>query len=367
MLPSLPMTVARCRIGLVTFLAVACVEITTPALAQTSAAPTLFRIFLNDGSTVVSYGEYARVDDEVVFSMPLGAPAREPRLQLITLPASLVNWPRTERYALSARYQRYATTRGESDFAALTAEVAAMLNQIALTTEKSRALEIASEARRLLVEWPATHFGYRQNDITDIVALIDEAISGLGPADGGGAVQLSLVALSPPIDVEPVLGMMTPRDQVARQYVRAPVDGKVMALRVSAVGEVIGPRDPLLDIVPTQEKLVVEANVRPQDINHVRESSAAEVRLSSFDARTTPLLPGRVVFVSADRVTAPETGQSWFVATVEVDASALAAHPQIRLQAGMPAELFVKTPERTLFEYLARPFTVFATRALREP
>jgi hypothetical protein len=152
----------------------------------------------------------------VVFSMPLGAPAREPRLQLITLPASLVNWSRTERYALSARYQRYATTRGESDFAALTAEVAAMLNQIALTTEKSRAIEIASEARRLLVEWPATHFGYRQHDITDIVALIDEAISGLGPADGSGAVQLSLVALSPPIDVEPVLGMLTPRDQVAR-------------------------------------------------------------------------------------------------------------------------------------------------------
>ncbi len=157
------------------------------------------------------------------------------------------------------------------------------------------------------------------------------------------------------------------RDQVARQYVRAPVDGKVMALRVSAIGEVIGPRDPLLDLVPTQEKLVVEANVRPQDINHVRENSEAEVRLSSFDARTTPLLPGRVVFVSADRVTAPETGQSWFVATVEVDARVLASHPDIRLQAGMPAELFVTTPERTLFDYLAKPFTVFATRALREP
>jgi len=210
------MTVARFRIGLVTLLAAACVETTTPALAQTSAAPTLFRLFLNDGSSVVSFGEYARVDDEVVFSMPLGAPDRQPRLQLITLPASLVNWPRTERYALSARYQRYATTRGDSDFAALSAEVAAMLNEIASTTEKSRALEIAGEARRLLVAWPATHFGYRQSDITDIVALIDEAISGLRPADGSGSVQLSLVALSPPIEIEPVLGMMTPRDQVAR-------------------------------------------------------------------------------------------------------------------------------------------------------
>lgn len=157
------------------------------------------------------------------------------------------------------------------------------------------------------------------------------------------------------------------RDQVERQYVRAPVDGRVMAMRVAAIGEAVGPRDPLLDIVPSQEKLVVEARIRPQDINHVRERSLADVRLTSFDARTTPLLSGTVVFVSPDRITAPETGESWFVATVEVDASALAPHPQIELQAGMPAELYVKTPERTLFQYLAQPLNAFAHKAMREP
>lgn len=157
------------------------------------------------------------------------------------------------------------------------------------------------------------------------------------------------------------------RDQADRQFVRAPVDGRVMALRVSSVGEVIGPRDPLLDIVPTQEKLVVEARIRPQDINHVRENSAADVRLTAFDASTTPLLSGQVVFVSPDRITSQESGESWFVATVEVDAATLKHHPEIRLQAGMPAELFVKTPERTLFQYLAKPLNAFAGRAMREP
>lgn len=157
------------------------------------------------------------------------------------------------------------------------------------------------------------------------------------------------------------------RDQADRQYVRAPVDGKVMSLHVSATGEVVAPREPLLDIVPTGEKLVVEAHIRPQDINSVREGSAAEVRLSSFDARTTPLLAGEVVFVSPDLVTAPDNGQTWFVATVEVDATALAALPGMRLQAGMPAELFVTTPARTLFQYLAKPFTAFAAHAMREP
>jgi HlyD family type I secretion membrane fusion protein len=157
------------------------------------------------------------------------------------------------------------------------------------------------------------------------------------------------------------------RDQVDRQYVRAPVDGKVMALRVSAVGEVIGPRDPLLDIVPTQEKLIVEAHIRPQDINHVREGSRAEVRLSAFDARTTPLLPGEVTFVSADRVTSQQSGDSWYVATVEVDPKSLEGHREIQLQAGMPAELFVKTPSRSLFQYLTKPLTAFSSRAMREP
>ncbi len=157
------------------------------------------------------------------------------------------------------------------------------------------------------------------------------------------------------------------QDQAERQFVRAPVDGKVMALRVSSVGEVIGPRAALLDIVPSQEKLVVEARIRPQDIDHVREDSAAEVRLTAFDARTTPLMPGTVVFVSPDRLTSQESGESWFVATVEVDAAALRDHPSMRLQAGMPAELFVKTPERTLFQYLAKPLNAFASRAMREP
>ena len=157
------------------------------------------------------------------------------------------------------------------------------------------------------------------------------------------------------------------QDQVERQMVRAPVDGEVMGLRVAAVGDVIAPRDPIVDLLPSNEKLVVEARIRPQDINHVFADAAAEVRLNSFDARTTPPLSGRVTFVSPDRVSHPETDQSWFVATVEVDAASLQKLDDIRLRAGMPAEVFVTTPERTLFEYLAKPFTVFASHAMREP
>jgi len=156
------------------------------------------------------------------------------------------------------------------------------------------------------------------------------------------------------------------KDQVERQLVRSPVDGVVMTLRVSAAGEVLGAGAAILDVVPSNEMLVVEARIRPQDINHVFADAPARVRLAAFDARTTPLLPGRVTFVSPDRVSDAETGESWFAATVEVDAAALGQHPEIRLKAGMPAELFVTTSDRTLFEYLVNPLTVFTNRAMRE-
>jgi HlyD family type I secretion membrane fusion protein len=162
-------------------------------------------------------------------------------------------------------------------------------------------------------------------------------------------------------------GLRPFRDQASRRFVRAPVDGRVLGLRVAAGGEVLGPGDAILDVVPTLEKLVVEARIRPQDIDHVYEGASAEVRITAFDARGTPPLPATVTVVSADRLTDAESGRSWYVASVALDAAALAEHPDIRLRAGMPAEVFVATPERTLFEYLAGPFTAFTRRAMREP
>ena len=156
------------------------------------------------------------------------------------------------------------------------------------------------------------------------------------------------------------------KDQVERQAIRSPVDGVVMGLRVTAPGEVLGAGAPILDVVPSNELLVVEARIRPQDINHVYADAHAKVRLAAYDARTTPMLPGRVTFVSPDRMSDAETGESWFSATVEVDAAALRHHPEVQLKAGMPAELFVTTSDRTLIEYLVSPITAFTNRALRE-
>jgi HlyD family type I secretion membrane fusion protein len=158
------------------------------------------------------------------------------------------------------------------------------------------------------------------------------------------------------------------KDQVERQVVRAPVDGNVMSLHVAAPGAVVAPRETLLEVVPQREKLVIDARIDPQDIEHVAVGGAAEVRLISADARRAPLLPAKITFVSADRVTQPETGKSWFDVTVEVDERALRERqPATRLQAGMAAELYVTTGERTLLEYLAKPLRTFLLHAVREP
>ena len=157
------------------------------------------------------------------------------------------------------------------------------------------------------------------------------------------------------------------QDQADRQTVRAPVDGTVMALRVSAPGTAVGPREPLLEIAPSDESLIVELRIDPHDIDHVRQGNAAEVRLSAFDMRSTPMLQAVVTAVSPDAVTDAAGKQAWYAAQVEVKQSELSNNPQLRLQAGMPAEVFVTTPPRSLLRYLIEPLGIFARRALREP
>ena len=200
-------------LALVATLSLAC----TPLHAATDA--TLFRLFLTDGSTVVSFGEYARLDDRVVFSMPAGGPVDQPRLHVVSLPADAIDWARTERYAASARYQRYAETRGEEDFLHLTNEVARVLNEVALNTDRSRALAYAEQARRTLAEWPRAHYGYRQRDVREIMMLLDESISDLRASLGIASFDLALVA-DPVVDapLEPLRGMPPIRDQLQQLF-----------------------------------------------------------------------------------------------------------------------------------------------------
>jgi hypothetical protein len=111
------------------------------------------------------------------------------------------------------RYQQYIS-RGEADYQRLTDEVAAVLNEIALTTDPARALAIASQARRTLAEWPRTHFGYRQEEVRDIVSLIDASIARLQGSGSPTSFEVSLVAMAEPIELLPIEAAPTARHQL---------------------------------------------------------------------------------------------------------------------------------------------------------
>jgi hypothetical protein len=188
----------------------------TVAWAATSAAAeaTLFRIFLRNGGVLVSYGEFSRLEDRVIFSMPIGGGTAEPRLQVVWVAADAVDWTKTDRYAASARYQHYVQTRGETDFQQLNDDIARVLNEVAVSTDRTRALDLAVRARQVLVDWPRTHQGYRQEDVREIVGLIEEAISGLRASNGQTSFEIALVASMPPVELEPLLGLPSVREQL---------------------------------------------------------------------------------------------------------------------------------------------------------
>jgi len=206
----------------------------TAAHAATDA--TLFRVFLRDGTSLVSYGEFARVGDQVVFSMPVGGPADEPRLHVVSLPTAEVDWARTERYASAVRAQRYADTRGEGDFERLSNDIARVLNEVALSPDKNAALSSAEHARETLANWPATHFGYRERDVREVVSLLDEAISDLRASAGKNDFSLALVATPVETGYEPIQDPPSVVEQIEGTFKAARLASHV-ADRVSLLQE----------------------------------------------------------------------------------------------------------------------------------
>lgn len=182
-----------------------------------AAEPTLFRLYLTDGTSVVSYGEFARVGDRVVFSLLMGSGA-EPRLYAATLPAMAIDWSRTDRDSASARQQWYARTRGEEDFRRLSDEVATVLNTLVMTRDGARALDIARQVRATLAAWPRDHYGYRQSDVRDILAVLDEAIAAIRGTSTAGSFEVALVAETPVIPLEPIATLPSVRDQVGQAF-----------------------------------------------------------------------------------------------------------------------------------------------------
>jgi len=155
-------------------------------------------------------------------------------------------------------------------------------------------------------------------------------------------------------------------DVLHRIEIRAPRAGTVQNLHVATIGGVIRPGEPLLELIPDDEGMVINAMVSPSDIDVIQSGMAAEIRFSAFHGQILPLITGKVESVSRDRMTDEQSKQPYFLARIVINKDNVPTMIKEQIRAGMQAEVIVPTGERTVISYLVRPLSNRASGALRE-
>lgn len=155
-------------------------------------------------------------------------------------------------------------------------------------------------------------------------------------------------------------------DQLKRVELRAPQSGTVHQLAVHTVGGVVTPGEPVMLIVPDGDKLIIEAKVSPRDIDQILMSHTALIRLAAFNQRTTPELIGSLKSIAADLTQDQRTGDAYYLARIDIADSELERLGGKKLVPGMPAEIMIRTHERTALSYFVKPLKDQIARAFRE-
>ena len=155
-------------------------------------------------------------------------------------------------------------------------------------------------------------------------------------------------------------------EQLKRVEIKAPVSGVVHEMNVYTIGGVIGPGDPILQIIPQDEQFVIEAKVLPQFIDELYPSQVATLRFSAFNQRSTPEISGTVDGISANVIIDELSGQSFYKVRLGVSKGEIARLGGQKLISGMPVEAFIRTAERSALNYLLKPLADQLNRAFRE-
>ncbi len=172
-------------------------------------------------------------------------------------------------------------------------------------------------------------------------------------------------------EAEAKLAEVTPRLQAARDVLdrtnmRSPYAGYVVDLSVFSVGGVIQRGDKVMDIVPSQNGLVTEANINVDDIHDIHPGMRAELHFTAYKQRVIPVIHGDVIDVSADRLTDKRTGVPYYTALVRVDDQELAASNEVQLYPGMGVTVMIPTKERTALDYLIGPIAASFDQSFRQ-
>ncbi len=159
---------------------------------------------------------------------------------------------------------------------------------------------------------------------------------------------------------------VTALDQLKHIEIKAPIGGTVHQLAIHTVGGVITPAEVLMQIVPQGSALTVEARIAPQDIDQIAAGQPATLRLTAFNRNTTPELNGSVIRVSADLETDQQTGVSFYRTALSIPDEELSRLSGLALIPGMPVEAFIRTGDRTVVSYFAKPIHDHLQRTFRQ-
>lgn len=179
-------------------------------------------------------------------------------------------------------------------------------------------------------------------------------------ADAGTELARVLTALN-----EQRVKSIAAGDQQNRSEIRAPYSGTVEKIAFAAIGDVVRPAEPIMEIVPDADQMVVEVMVSPTDVDQVRKGQDARIRFTAFYAPATPEIPGKVVYVASDRSDNPESKMSYYMVRVAIDQQRL-AREKLPLRSGMPAEVHIATGSRSLLSYVTKPLRDQFARAFRD-
>ena len=156
------------------------------------------------------------------------------------------------------------------------------------------------------------------------------------------------------------------QDDLARTEIRSPAAGQVVALAAQTVGGVIGPGQKVLDVVPANESLMLETRVQPQLIDSVRAGMPVDVRFTAFAHSPQLVVQGKLVSVSGDLLTDPQTSAGYYLARVAVTPEGLKKLGKRQMQPGMPVEVVLRTGERSMLTYLLHPLTKRIAASMNE-
>ena len=155
-------------------------------------------------------------------------------------------------------------------------------------------------------------------------------------------------------------------DATTRQVVLAPAAGEIIDLKFTSPGAVVRPGEAIAEIVPSNTALMIEAQIRPEEVNNVMVGQGARIKFTAFKYRNATMVTGKVTYVSGDRFTDKATQLPYYSVSILADPESVQAVGDLKMQAGMPAEVYIDGGFQTALQYLLDPVTSTLRRAARQ-